>query len=185
VSNDPLGYQSEARATQRPAAPKPRDAQPRQAAPPTTGERLTRKRRTTDVFYVDPRIIPQHMSYEWKRESVFGQPDSENMIQARENHWRPVPAARHPELAAVGESTIRRGGSVLCERPKYLTDEAMLENIHEGMRPVQAKEELMYGSKPDEFTRDHPSVRKVASINQQYSPGPPINAPDDGGGIEP
>lgn len=164
-------YESEAQGTSRPARASAREATPRQAVAPTSGERLHRRRRTTDVFYVDPRIIPPGMSYEWKRESIFGQKDNEHWIGLRENHWTPVPAARHPELAAKGETAIRRSGTVLCERPSYLTDEARMEDIQEGLRPVQQKEELLYGGKPGEFTRDHPSVRRIAGIKQEYGPG--------------
>lgn len=174
-------YESEARGISRPERAGAREAAPRQAAPPTTGERLHRRRRTTDYFYVDPRIIPAGMSYEWKRESVHGQPDNEHWIELRENHWTPVPAARHPELSTKNETVIRRGGTVLCERPSYLTDEAKLEDIQEALDPIQQQEELLYGTKPGEFTRNHPSVRRIAGINREYAPG---YVPDTKGPLE-
>jgi hypothetical protein len=91
----------------------------------------------------------------------------------RENHWRPVPASRHPELAAEGDTVIRRPGTILMERPAYLTDEAAMEDIDEAMRPLKAKEELMYGTPPGQMTRDHPGVRKASFINRQFAPGDP------------
>ncbi len=123
------------------------------------------------------------MSYEWKRESVHGQPDNEHQINMRENHWKPVPADRHPGLAIEGDSVIRRGGTILMERPKYLTEEAQMEELQDALGPVQQMEEVMYGSKPGTLTRDHPSVRKVSKVQQQWAPADPGG--EDGLSAEP
>ena len=81
-------YETEPRAVERPARPAPRQAATSLRAPaPPGGERLTRRRRTQDPFYIDPSIIPPGISYEWKRQSVFGQPDNEHWFGLRENHW--------------------------------------------------------------------------------------------------
>ena len=165
-------YQSQARGAARPA--QPRQAIPRQSMPPTNEPRLTRRRRTTNPLEFDQSIIPPGLSYEWKRESTFAQPDREHQIALRENHWTPVPADRHPELAPEGETVIRRGGELLMQRPKYLTEEAQMEDIQEALRPIAVTEEKLYGTPDGQFTRDHPSVRKVAGITQQWAPGSPI-----------
>lgn len=161
-------YESDARAVERTARPNARQASARPPAP-TSGERLTRRRRTADPFAFDQRLVPAGISYEWKRESVHGKPDAEHQINLRENHWKPVPASRHPELAFEGDSVIRRGGTILMERPKYLTEEAQMEDLQGALDPVQQMEETMYGTKPGEFTRDHPSVRKVSKVRQQWA----------------
>jgi hypothetical protein len=163
------------------ARPNPRQAQSARATAPTSGERLTRRRRTADPFAFDQRVIPAGFSYEWKRESVHGQPDNENMRNMRENHWKPVPASRHPELAIEGDTIIRRGGTILMERPKYLTEEAQMEDLQEALNPVQQMEEIMYGTKPGEFTRDHPSVRKVSKVRQKWAADDPGG--EEGGGL--
>lgn len=178
--SDKILYETEARATPRDQRAAARTTAPREAAAPTTGPRLQRRRRSHDPFFIDPKIIPQGMTYEWKMQSVYGQRYDDHWIAMRENHWKPVPADRHPELAMQGDTLIKRAGTVLCERPKYLTDEAQLEAINEGYRPVQAMEEIMYGTKPGELTRDHPSVRKSSFVRQQYAPGEPVG---DGGGL--
>ena len=49
-----------------------------------------------------------------------------------------------------------------------------MEDLTEALKPVQQMEEIMYGNKPGEMTRDHPSVRKIAAVRQQWSPGDPI-----------
>ena len=167
-------FESEAKGSSRPPRATAREASARQALPPTSGPRLYRRRRSSDPMAFDKRIIPEGMSYEWKRETIYGQADSAHQIDLRENHWRPVPAARHPELAPAGETCIRRGGSILMERPAYLTDEARMEDIMAGREPVERQEQLMYGTQPGQMTRDHPSVRRASYINRQYSPGEPI-----------
>lgn len=186
--SDNILYESDAKTQPRDTRAPAREARPRQAVPPTNGPRLHRRRRKVDPFYVDPRIIPEGFSYEWKTESIYGQPQTQHMIDMRENHWRPVPAARHPELAAEGETVIWRAGTVLCERPKYLTEEAQDEDIRDAMRPVQGMEEVMYGTPPNypnSMTRDHPSVRNASYVRRQYAPGEPVNEGQDGRYSEP
>jgi hypothetical protein len=179
-------YQSDAQAVTRDPRAAPRQSAPREAAPPTNGgERLRRRRSTVDPFYVDPRIIPPGFSYEWKRRDVFGQPDETHWIEMRENHWKPVPASRHPELAGQNASIIERKGTVLCERPTYLSDEAQMEDLQKALAPVQHMEEIMYGTKPGELTRDHPSVRKLPGVRQQWAPGEPIEEGHAGLSAEP
>ncbi len=170
-------YESEARGSSRPAKPKPREANPRQSSLPTDGPRLHRRRRVSNQLYVDPRIIPEGYTYEWKAESIYGQPNTEHMVELRENHWRAVPASRHPELAAAGDTVIRRAGTVLHERPSYLTEEAQMEQIEDSLKPLRQKEELMYGtppSHPNSLPRD-----KRGYINRVYSPSdPPVEFED-------
>lgn len=177
-------YESDAQAQPRDPRAEARETATRIAAP-TSGERLHRRRRTSDPLYIDKRIIPKGFSYEWKRVEQAGKPDSVHKMEMRENHWKEVPASRHPELATAGDSIIRRGDVVLYERPKYLTDEAQMDDISEALQPVQQMEGLMFGSKPGEMTRDHPSVRKIASVRQQYAPGDPVNegGAGEGGGL--
>lgn len=169
-------YQSEARAMQRPERAQARTAETRQVAPPTSEERLHRRRRTEDPLFIDPRIIPPGMSYEWKRESLYGKPEKAHWVGLRENHWKPVAADRHPELAFVGDSVIRREDVVLCERPKYLTDEAQYEDLQEGLGPLRNMEEVMFGERQGHFTRDHPSVRNASHVNRKFAASDPFGA---------
>lgn len=78
-------------------------------------------------FEFDRDVIPEGQTYEWKRKSMFGQEDVENMINLDQNGWSPVPAHRHPELMgrrAVVGGEIVRGGLLLMERPQEITEEA-------------------------------------------------------------
>lgn len=89
-------------------------------------QRLT-LRTGSNRYDFDRSVIPSGMTYEWKRKTLFGQDDTENMINLEHNGWTPVPAERHPELsgrrAATG-SEIVRGGLILMERPDEITEEA-------------------------------------------------------------
>ena len=78
-------------------------------------------------YLVDESRVPDGMSYEWKRTAVLGVEDDEHQTNLQNNGWTPVPASRHPELAGLKagkDAVIVRGGLMLMERPKDLTDEA-------------------------------------------------------------
>lgn len=86
-----------------------------------------------DKFHVDPEMIPDGMSYEWKRLSTFGQEDRRHQVNLARNRWTPVPADRHPEIG--GDPTlpdkdgrmhphagcIIMDGLILMERPAQIT----------------------------------------------------------------
>jgi hypothetical protein len=78
-------------------------------------------------FEFDRDMIPGGMCYEWKRKTMFGAEDVENLINLDQNGWVPVPADRHPELmgrrATVGGEIVR-GGLILMERPEEISEEA-------------------------------------------------------------
>lgn len=173
--SDDTVYQSEARATARPIRSLPRDVTARMAAPSTDGPRLQRRRHLVNIM--EAPKPPPGFTYEWKAEAIYGEPQNEHVIDIRENHWKQVPASRHPEYAMAGDTLIRRKDTVLYERPTYLVDEARMEQIEDGMKPVLHQESIMYGDAPGQLTRDHPSVRRISKIQQQYAPG---SLPDDG-----
>jgi hypothetical protein len=83
----------------------------------------------TDRFYIDPAIIPQDWVYEWKRHSVYNQPDTGYQSSLSQNGWEPVPAERHDGLFLPAGSTghIIREGLILMERPAVLNEEERAE----------------------------------------------------------
>jgi hypothetical protein len=104
-------------------ASSPRGAQ-RSAQRPS--QKLT-IRTGSNRFDFDRDLIPAGMTYEWKRASIFGQEDTENLISLEMNGWTPVPADRHKELMgkrATQGGEIKRGGLVLMERPAEVSIEA-------------------------------------------------------------
>lgn len=100
-------------------------------------ERLQRKSRTLDPFHVDQDKIPKGWSYEWKRVTYNGKEDRGHQINLMENHWRPVPSSRHPELSQEeGDQPIMKDGQMLMERPQYLTDEAHEEDFNRSQQQI-------------------------------------------------
>lgn len=99
-------------------------------APQRSEQRVPQRlvlRTGSNRFDFDRSIIPTGMTYEWKRKTVFGQEDTENLINLEQNGWNSVPADRHPELMgrrATAGGEICRGGLLLMERPAEITDEA-------------------------------------------------------------
>lgn len=78
-------------------------------------------------FDIDETRIPPGMHYEWKRKTFLGREDVEHLVNLDANGWAPVPADRHPELSGTrlqSGSEVVRGGMVLMERPKEITEEA-------------------------------------------------------------
>lgn len=76
-------------------------------------------------FDVNLDLKPAHISYQWWAESVMGQEQQQDMIDAQSNGWEPVPAGRHPELTGAAPNSlepIRIGGQILMQRPQEITD---------------------------------------------------------------
>lgn len=95
-------------------------------------QRLPPRRTFTPAnrFEFDESKIPAGMGYAWKRVTLAGKEDPENMILCEQNGWVPVPSERHPELVgarAIAGSSIIRGGQMLMELPKQYMDEAIAD----------------------------------------------------------
>lgn len=133
--------------------------------PRAEGEKLQRTRkRTDDKFFIDKRIIPRGMDYNWKREAVYGKPDTFHMNEMMENHWTPVPVSRHPGLI------VKQDGMVLMERPMYLTEEAVREDRMKAQEQVLGVRQTLTGTPDGTFTREHESVRRTTKLNREYVP---------------
>jgi len=159
-------------------------APPSDAAPPASnggppnprggaveGRLVRRRPRTEDKFFIPPSIVPLGWCYEWKRESCYGQPDTDHQVNLRENHWTPVPAERHPQMMPLDfKGPIRKDGMVLMERPQYLTDEARQEDYEFATGEVQRATATLGQTPGGQFTRDHPSVHKIAKVKHSYGP---------------
>lgn len=100
-----------------------------------------------DEFFIDPRIIPEGWSYEWKRLTVKGEPDPTYEVALANKGWEPVPAYRHPELMPKGwkGETITRRGQILMERPLEITNEVKSADYRRATGQVRAKEEQLTG----------------------------------------
>ena len=130
-------------------------------------KRLVRTRkRAEDRLYIDPKIIPHDMTYEWKAESVNGKPDPLHINDLMDNHWTPVPESRHPGVV------VRRDGLILMERPAYLTDEANEENYNLAMGREMSIRREVRDTPEGHFTRDHPSAKRLPGVKVSY--GTPV-----------
>lgn len=110
--------------------------------------RLQRNRkRTEDKFYVDPKMVPPGVSYEWKRKSCYGAEDRDHITNLMDNHWKAVPQERHPGLVT------EKDGQILMERPKYLTDEAREEDYSIAMNEVQRVSQGLMDAPQGQFAR--------------------------------
>lgn len=127
-----------------------------------------RKEGRDDPFYIDPSLVPDGMTYEWKRESVYGQEDEDNMVNVQEyGGWTNVPASR-PGHGRLGQKKYRdggrigKGGLVLMERPKELTEEAREEDYTQATGQVQTQMQRL------SLTPKGTMERQRAKINRSY-----------------
>lgn len=104
------------------------DQRSEQRTPPRPRQLI---RTAENRYSVDKSKQPPNTDYQWKRVSIWGKPDEEHQINMAANGWTPVPADRHPELAglkATKDQFIVRGGQMLMERGKELTQQARLDD---------------------------------------------------------
>lgn len=126
----------------------------------------------TDEFYIDPSMIPDGWSYEWKRRLLLGAEDPSHNVALYRMGWEPVPLTRHPEMMPrdwKGE-TIERKGMILMERPLELVEEARQIERRRAVNQVRDKEAQIAGTPDGTLTRDHAQARP--SIKKGFEPIP-------------
>lgn len=108
-------------------------------------------------FYIDPRIIPDGWSYEWKTYTVLGKENPSYQVSMAHKGWEAVPRSRHPHLMPHNHQgeTIEREGMMLMERPLEITQEAKARDLRVARAQVRGKEEQLGGSPPGTFERDN------------------------------
>lgn len=128
------------------------------------GRTRMRKRSAFDVvdeFTIPREEIPADLDYNWKRFTVGGQEDPYYIARMREQGWEPVPPERHPNWLPPGYNAqyIIKGGQILMDRPKELTEEARAEDREMARRQVIVAEQKLGRTPKGEMTRDHEEVR--------------------------
>lgn len=124
-----------------------------------------------DDFYVDPSIVPDGWSYEWKRHTLLGKEDPAYQVQLARGGWETVPANRHPEMMPIGNyAAIERKGMILMERPLTLTKEAKDIELRRARNQVRAKEQQLSQTPDGTMTRQHDSIRP--SVKKSFEPVP-------------
>lgn len=124
-----------------------------------------------DRFYVDPHIVPDGWSYEWKRKTIWGKEDPAHEVELARQGWEVVPASRHPQMMPKGNwQTIERDGMILMERPKVLTEDVHKDNFRKARLQVKAKEAQLNQAPDGTFDRDDPRVKP--SIKKSFEAMP-------------
>ncbi len=130
-----------------------------------------------DKYFIDPKVIPDGWSYEWKTLTVLGKENPSYQVALAHRGWEAVPRSRHPEMMPDnyrGE-TIERDGMILMERPKEITDEVNGHERRKAREQVRSKEEQLGGAAPGQFSRDNKG-QSMVNIKKSYEAG--IAIPD-------
>lgn len=126
-----------------------------------------------DNLHIDPNLIPPGQSWEWKRVSTFGKPDSAYNVRMRQQGWLPVDPRKYPSLVEPGHTgPIIRDGLMLCERPIELTREAQEEERIRARGVMLAKQAELGRAPPGQFPREGGSAG--ARIGRSIEQGMPI-----------
>lgn len=128
----------------------------------------------TDEFYVPPDYIPDGWTYEWKAYSVMNEIQSSHIRELERKGWAFVPAARHPDMVAIGDTgnMILRKGLVLMERPTEIVDEARAIERRRASDQVRAKEAQLAGTPEGTMTRDHAKAKPQIKKSYEAIPIP-------------
>jgi hypothetical protein len=126
----------------------------------------------SDEFYINPAIIPDGWSYEYKRVTVLNQPDPSYQVLLQMRGWEAVPRTRHPELMPDNwtGNTIEKKGMILMERPMEITESARAMDRAAARELVQSKEQQLSGAPPGQFERDNKGT-PLAKIRKSYEKG--------------
>lgn len=122
-----------------------------------------------DDFFIDPAIVPEGWSYEWKRKTVMGQEDPAYQVQLARKGWESVPAGRHPSYMPVGgkHTTIERKGMILMERPLEITEEAREHDLKRARMQIRQKEAQLNSSPDGQFERRNKDA-PLSKVNKSY-----------------
>jgi hypothetical protein len=117
----------------------------------------------TDEYYIEPSIIPDGWTYEWKRFTVLGAQDPSYQVTLARGGWEPVPAARHPEMMPSGwqGQTIERKGLVLMERPAQITKIVRAKEKQKADEQVGIKEQQLYARPAGDNSPFEPTRTKI------------------------
>ena len=126
-----------------------------------------------DEFYIDPRVIPEGWSYEWKRHTTLGAQDPSYQVALARGGWESVPAHRHPEMMPDNwkGAAIERKGMILMERPAEITEQVKARELRKAREQVGQKEQQLYGAPAGQFARDNKG-NPLVKVAKSYEPIP-------------
>ena len=131
----------------------------------------------TDEFWIDPEMVPEGWTYEWKRRFLVGQEDNTHMVALARDGWEAVPVNRCAKHRAYMPhdwqgTTIERKGMIMMERPSELTEEVRQRNLFRARKQVRDKEAQLAGTPDGTMTRDDPRVRPQIKKGWEAMPVP-------------
>jgi len=132
---------------------------------------------TEDRFHIPAGVVPDGWMYEWKRKSIFGQPDTTHQVNLQRNGWTPVPASRHPGLWMPVDypGAVEIDGLALMEIPMALYREAKRDEkraADEAVRGSRKKMGMGYSSPVADPSS--PEARRVSGVKIE-APVPVLN----------
>jgi hypothetical protein len=129
-----------------------------------------------DRFYIDPRIIPDGWTYEWRRHSVLGQENRSYAVVLANAGWESVPASRHPELMPKGYTgeSILNEGLMLMERPTEIVDEMRKRERFEAKKQMGDKEAQIAGTPPPGTAPRDNKGAPLFNVKRTYEPLIPV-----------
>lgn len=82
-----------------------------------------------DRLHIDPSLIPEGWTWEWKRFTVYNAPDPAYQAALARDGWEPVLAENYPGvfMPVDYKGPVIVDGLMLMERPSVLTEEARAE----------------------------------------------------------
>ena len=128
-----------------------------------------------DDFSLAHITIPDGWEYEWRRLTVWNQPDPAYAVSLAVAGWEAVPTHRHPELMPTGHplsEQITRRGQGLFERPKVVNDAARARDLRNARNQVRQKEEQLSAAPPGTFDRVDGRGAPTARVKHGIEPLP-------------
>jgi hypothetical protein len=128
-----------------------------------------------DEFYVDPDMIPEGWTYEWKRHLLLGAEDPSYNVSLARAGWEPVNVDRDAKHRAMMPMNwtgayIERKGMMLMRLPTEIVQENKAFERRKARDQVRAKEAQLSGTPEGTLSRDDPRVRP--SINKGWEAMP-------------
>jgi hypothetical protein len=130
-----------------------------------------------DDFYIDPDMVPEGWTYEWKRLLLLGKEDPTYTVQLARAGWEAVPWNRCPKHRSYmpsdwSKNTIERKGMILMERPTEVVEMARSLEHRAARDQVRSKEAQLAGTPDGTLTRDHEKVRPSIKKGWEAMPVP-------------
>lgn len=155
-------------------------AEPSDVRPAARRERKHKGGQLLDNFALPQEVrddmAARGVTFEWKAETVTGQPNNNHMLRMREQGFDPVESSRYPQLVVEGHSgPIRRDGLILMERPVELYEEAKADDRRAAKAAISTKEQQLGLAGNNEFQRHRDDGTPTVSIKRSFESGLPID----------